>query len=565
MQSKKTNRKQKLGTTPDGVFYLLRSGNLAAADELINDVLARSGDVMSVKPLLHNALHECGKLGEKDIAGWVVEKLLALGFRPDVFVFNRLLAACSRSGDVQAAVAWWSYLVALGARPNNITYNTMIHACAQANDSSSAVYWMTQLLDSDVQPCKISFATVISVFARNGHWQEAELWFSKMEELWLQPDTCIFNNLISACAKANKFSRAEFWLTRMESYGLSPDQKTYNTVINLCAKSGDLERATSIFSKMQDAGKEPDLFTFGPLLYACMMAADLQAAEDFMEDMEKLGIRPNLVCYNTIINCCAVCGDAERAMLWYGRLQDQGLQGRKITFSYLLAACVKAGRTDLTEKAFRYMSLCGFSMDSRDYAKLDEIRDGRSESYQRSLKSDVVDGFHRKEGDARYWSNDSGASTAAMTDVASQAIHVSREAWLTSYQTPPSPGDDVFWPTSYHAPSPPDGGDLYKDQVTPEPHSNSVEDEPLLIALQDTRVSNKIPAAKAEWIASTLECQGSDDTACNDLGSCATSLTSVEPTHSSDSADFVLESASAPHPSEIDCVALAWLNCDLET
>eukprot|EP00928_Gymnodinium_smaydae_P083508 TRINITY_DN6674_c0_g1_i1.p1 TRINITY_DN6674_c0_g1~~TRINITY_DN6674_c0_g1_i1.p1 ORF type:complete len:606 (-),score=78.38 TRINITY_DN6674_c0_g1_i1:249-2018(-) len=580
MQPRQTNRNQKADGSQEVYLRLLHARNFAAADNLIDDLVAHTSQ-LSAKRCLNHALHVFGKLGQSDVAGWVVEKLISLGIQPDVLIFNRLLAACSKAGDLQTAVAWWVYLVSLGAVPNNITYNTMIHACAQANDSQSAVYWMNQLLVSDVQPCKVSFATIISVFAKSGNWQEAELWFSKMEELRLLPDTCIFNNMISACAKANEFTRAELWLSRMDSYVLSADQKTYNALINLCAKLGDLAKAKALYTKMQDAGQEPDVFTFGPMLYACMMVADLQAAEDVMQDMEKRGIHPNLVCYNTMIHCCAVCGDAEKAMMWYERLKAQGLQAKKITFNYLLSACLTSGRKDLSEKVLFNMSLSGFHVTQRDYMELEVVTAEQFQPWICSLLDNSLHRGARRSGTLKTYGICSdgldGGCHGYGTGLSTKVFDSSRDAWSLSHQGHPSTTNDDFLKHKealeqniHHVSNEPLHADLsvvdalqvpnltdddflkHKDALEQSVHR--VDNEPLHADLSGL---DAFQAPNLEKSAKTLASPCAKKIAYDDLDGFTTASSCHDMIGSLDNIELTAAS-TGPDPSEIDSIPLVW-------
>eukprot|EP00397_Hematodinium_sp_SG-2012_P017022 GEMP01017389.1.p1 GENE.GEMP01017389.1~~GEMP01017389.1.p1 ORF type:complete len:418 (+),score=102.94 GEMP01017389.1:203-1456(+) len=84
--------------------------------------------------------------------------LAASDEKPDQPMYNLVLHACVKSGDVSACDKWLDAMSHARVRPNEISFRTILGG---ANDLDAAFHWLERMQRDDIEPCVRTFHAVL--------------------------------------------------------------------------------------------------------------------------------------------------------------------------------------------------------------------------------------------------------------------------------------------------------------------------------------------------------------------------------------------------------------------
>ncbi|CAK0867620.1 unnamed protein product, partial [Prorocentrum cordatum] len=300
------------------------------------------------------------------VVAWCLEQLQQKGHALDTGIFNSVMNAYAKMGDVKSAEHFWHVMEDCCIRPNIVSFNTMINACAQARDVKRAAWWFSAIQSAGWQPNRISFGTMISSHAKLGNVDEAEALAGQMGEAGLQRDEVVYNSLINACAKAGAQQRAEHWMRAMLGEGIVPNQRAFSGLIQACVRSSDLSKAEEWFDCIEKVGGSTDMIAFNSMIHVAAKIGNVKQAEHWMSRMIRRishGITPNVVCLNTLLHAFARRGAYKHAVEWVARMRAHNVTPNRITFNTMLHASIAGGEPKDTEQWLRCMVQEGLHPD----------------------------------------------------------------------------------------------------------------------------------------------------------------------------------------------------------
>jgi pentatricopeptide repeat protein len=66
----------------------------------------------------------------------------SVGLEASSSMYNALISACAKRGEVERAEKWLEHMIKAGVSVDVVTYSTVIHACAKSSDLTRAEQWM---------------------------------------------------------------------------------------------------------------------------------------------------------------------------------------------------------------------------------------------------------------------------------------------------------------------------------------------------------------------------------------------------------------------------------------
>eukprot|EP00439_Symbiodinium_sp_Y106_P082133 s1128_g21.t1 len=295
------------------------------------DVMAVSG----IKPnrITYNILiSSCAKTRDAAAAEKWMLRMIEQGIKPCTVSFTAVISAFAK--DLKSAERNPGRLdrallrreeagIQGGARfevADSVVFNSMINACAKAGDIESADHWLGRMLQE--RSCRLEGACGLE-----GAYGLAGL----------KPDDKTYNSLMHACGRNGNPERAELWYAQMTSQGFRPDRITFSTIINSCAKAGEIEKALNpelcklIIDMLIHFDHEMENHGFAPNLmcYNCL----LQACADWLFSMIQDGCEPDAVTYALLTD-----QNAEKLLQGFGRHSGRTLAKFMEARWYLLTA-----------------------------------------------------------------------------------------------------------------------------------------------------------------------------------------------------------------------------------
>ena len=176
-------------------------------------------------------------LGDFESADGLIREMTRRRVPPDARLFNVLIAARGRAGDLAGVRAAEAQMRAFSVRPNAATHGARVAAYALGCDR---VDLAARALDSGAADPDAS----------------------------RRPGVRAYTALAQGLARDRRPEEALAVLARMRREGVAPNAWSYTVVVDGFVKAGDVERAAEVIEEMRRRGVEPTAVTYNTLLNA---------------------------------------------------------------------------------------------------------------------------------------------------------------------------------------------------------------------------------------------------------------------------------------------------------
>ena len=176
-------------------------------------------------------------LGDFESADGLIREMTRRRVPPDARLFNVLIAARGRAGDLAGVRAAEAQMRAFSVRPNAATHGARVAAYALGCDR---VDLAKRALDSGAADPDAS----------------------------RRPGVRAYTALAQGLARDRRPEEALAVLARMRREGVAPNAWSYTVVVDGFVKAGDVERAAEVIEEMRRRGVEPTAVTYNTLLNA---------------------------------------------------------------------------------------------------------------------------------------------------------------------------------------------------------------------------------------------------------------------------------------------------------
>jgi len=278
------------------------------------DAAAEVGNVADAEALLHRA------------------SPLVSAPRQRTMLYNTVLKACARSGDVARAEHWHDTMVNEGVQVNHKSFGKLIEAAAKLGQVGPAESFFRRLCanvtetprgaathaSAAARPNKIivgpsKYNAVIHASAKSSDARRSACWLERMAAT-MQPDDIAYNSTITASARAGDAAGAGRLFRRMCADAVEPSQTTYNGLIHAHARGSDAQGVHEWLARSVVARLHPTTVTYNILADACSRVDDAPAAERFVRGIAAARVQPSAAMYESL-----VARDLARAPMWLAR------------------------------------------------------------------------------------------------------------------------------------------------------------------------------------------------------------------------------------------------------
>ncbi|KAK6273567.1 hypothetical protein POUND7_010650 [Theobroma cacao] len=235
-------------------------------------------------------------------------KMLAEGFRPDVYTFASILRS---NGTLE-----------------NFGFGKQVHAHIMKNGLDCNNFVGTSLID---------------MYAKNRCLDEAELLFNELNER----DLFSWTVIIASYAQADQGEKAVKWFNRMQREGFKPNEFTLSCCFSGCHNLRMLESGLQLHSMSIKSGLLNDTYVASALIDMHGKSRCIEDAEAIFKEMDFR----NTVSWSTIICAYTQHGQGKMAIEAFKVMLDEGFLPDEVTFIGVLSACSQLG---LIEEAKMY-------------------------------------------------------------------------------------------------------------------------------------------------------------------------------------------------------------------
>ncbi|KAL0726607.1 hypothetical protein Bca4012_022700 [Brassica carinata] len=273
------------------------------------------------------------------------------GFQQSFQVFNTVIYACSKKGNVKLSSKWFQMMLELGVRPNVATIGMLMGLYQKNWNVEEAELAFSHMRKFGIV-CESAYSAMITIYTRLRLYGKAEEVIGLMREDRVRMNLENWLVMLNAYSQQGKMEQAESVLISMEASGFAPNIIAYNTLITGYGKVSKMEAAQSLFHRFYDLGLKPDETTYRSMVEGWGRAGNYEEAKCYYQELKRLGYKPNSSNLFTLINLQAKFGDNEGAIKTIEDMVKVGCQYSSI-LGIILQAYEKVGKIDAVPYVLR--------------------------------------------------------------------------------------------------------------------------------------------------------------------------------------------------------------------
>ncbi|XP_010432938.1 PREDICTED: pentatricopeptide repeat-containing protein At4g30825, chloroplastic [Camelina sativa] len=290
-------------------------------------------------------LRVLGRREDWDRAEDLIKELCGFqGFQQSFQVFNTVIYACAKKGNVKLGSKWFQLMLELGVRPNVATIGMLMGLYQKNWNVDEAEFAFSHMRNFGIV-CESAYSAMITIYTRLRLYGKAEEVIDLMKKDRVRLNLENWLVMLNAYSQQGKMEQAESVLISMEAAGFAQNIIAYNTLITGYGKVSKMEAAQSLFYRFCDIGMEPDETSYRSMIEGWGRSDNYEEAKHYYQELKQLGYKPNSSNLFTLINLQAKYGDRDGAIKTIEDMVNIGCQYSSI-LGIILQAYEKVGKLD---------------------------------------------------------------------------------------------------------------------------------------------------------------------------------------------------------------------------
>lgn len=217
----------------------------------------------------------------------VEEQLLSKGEVVPKVLFNSLLDACARVGDMQQAEALWADMPRLGVEPDLISYSTLIKGYCVKGDLENGLAHFTQLRRRGLKADAVVYHSVLDGCAQQQVVALGEHVFRDMTSDGVPASNCTLSILIKLFGRSDLARCFQLAEDLPKQHGFQPNVQVYTCLISASLAQQDAKRALQVAHTAKQQGLKLDQHALQTLLAGCLKLGQLEEAVEVAVDAKR--------------------------------------------------------------------------------------------------------------------------------------------------------------------------------------------------------------------------------------------------------------------------------------
>ncbi|KAJ0042819.1 hypothetical protein Pint_18875 [Pistacia integerrima] len=225
----------------------------------------------------------------------LLEKIAHRDFLSTPSVLNALVKVHDDPAGNSHVLSWltdkvwkvYKKMVRLGVVANIHVYNVLLHACCKSGDMGSAMKVKNKMLEAGLKLDQYTYKALIHGFCKVQEMDSAKELLFGMLDAGFAPSYCTYCWLVDGyCKKCNDEAVIKL-LDEFVGRGVCVDISVYRALIRRFCKIEKVDCAQRVFSLMQENDISGDSVIYTSLAYAYWRAGKANATLDMLEEMYK--------------------------------------------------------------------------------------------------------------------------------------------------------------------------------------------------------------------------------------------------------------------------------------
>ncbi|CAM9344810.1 unnamed protein product, partial [Scytosiphon promiscuus] len=304
----------------------------------------------ALQPAYNAAINACVEAGRPAEARELIKDMRERGLRPGRECFNSLLVSCC---DSHEALDLLAEMERSRVAPDVASYTAAIGACSRGGDLPAALA-LFETMQRPPSAAAATGATSLTAFAAgkssstsNSSTGEGGLAKGGLRGIRGPPraDAQAYGAAAAACARGLDHKAAVRLLAEMRQAGLRPGRPMFGAVMDACARRGKWEEAIKLLEEMTESGVAPALAHYSSAIFACSLGENPTKGLELLSSMRKKRVHANSTCVNAAIHGFALLGDWKTALEILGAMEKAfQVVPDAVSYNTAMKACFRAGQ-----------------------------------------------------------------------------------------------------------------------------------------------------------------------------------------------------------------------------
>eukprot|EP00928_Gymnodinium_smaydae_P079621 TRINITY_DN634_c3_g1_i1.p1 TRINITY_DN634_c3_g1~~TRINITY_DN634_c3_g1_i1.p1 ORF type:complete len:1069 (+),score=299.07 TRINITY_DN634_c3_g1_i1:92-3298(+) len=202
----------------------------------------RRDNVTAGLVLFNTLIDACSRVGDMDAAGEIFRDMVAADVVPDLITYSTLIKGHCFRADLDGAMGLFALMRERGIKPDAIVFNSLLDGCAKKQSPRLCEQVIHDMVEAGVMPGNHSASILIKLY---GRCKDVDAAFRVFEEFpskyGFRPNAAVFTCLMATCAASGRLDQAMELHDRMLQEGCNPDEKTYSTLLRGALRAGNLD------------------------------------------------------------------------------------------------------------------------------------------------------------------------------------------------------------------------------------------------------------------------------------------------------------------------------------
>lgn len=274
-------------------FSLLLSMSLKSGDydRVLELVKIREEIGLEPDSYSYNAhISALGKLGKLEEAKKVFED--AIDSQNDsIYVYNTMLDAYARSGELDGAQEVWNGISIAGLVPDSVSYVGIMRAWSLQKDITTVLSYFQEMTQQEIHPDPHAFTIVLDCITKTGHpigglWLED--FVQSMESSGVDMNPHILSAMINAFSRQKLDSEnIQFVFQTIQKFRQKSKlgNAVYGSWIDFCIRMGIPETVMDLWKAFKRDNHTPNSHIYTLLLKACCLMKPTSGVHHLVEEL----------------------------------------------------------------------------------------------------------------------------------------------------------------------------------------------------------------------------------------------------------------------------------------